>query len=137
MTHPTSEMGLGPKTSCASWAPFDPRYCAVASLSPLRDPGGVGLVAEAGRPLRHPQLVEVDVQGLRLVLQVDFEVLPGVLQHSQLVPRCLRLFFQPSWEKGILAQFVHTINCSTKASFELFLTQSVQGVPSSLRPGLG
>ena len=71
-----------------------------SSFSPLWDPGGVGLVAEAGRPLRHPQLVEVDVQGLRLVPQVDLEVLPGVLQHSELVPRCLRLVFQPSPEKG-------------------------------------
>ena len=64
--------------------------------SPLRDPGGVGLVAEAGRPLGHPQLVEVDVEGLRLVPQVDLQVLPGVLQHPQLVPRRLGLVLQPS-----------------------------------------
>ena len=71
-------------------------YCAVVEISPLRDPGGVGLVAEAGRPLGHPQLVEVDVEGLRLVPQVDLQVLPGVLQHPQLVPRRLGLIFQPS-----------------------------------------
>ena len=68
----------------------------------MRDPGGVGLVAEAGRPLRHPQLVEVDVQGLRLVLQVDLKVLPCVLQHTELVPRRLRLVLEPLREKGML-----------------------------------
>ena len=81
-----------------------------SSFSPLRDPGGVGLVAEAGRPLRHPQLVEVDIQGLRLVPQVDLEVLPGVLQHSELVPRCLRLVFQPS--PGGKGRFTTQRNCA-------------------------